>query len=215
MLTTPHIIPSQTSQNYVPTAISNSPLSTNSTTGAAGSHTTSPSSTNISGAAIAGAVVGPICGVALLLGLVFLFLRERRRKPPAADVSSNPQPPPISPGPIVPFGDYTAGKLELDAVNAPHTSRPVCIPPAYPGAEQVETAVVMKDIPSPTMHSAELGIQSPMPIGQQSGPQVQQQFQSQQVPARRPVMAELGTNPLVTGMPPELPTSTGYFVNTV
>ena len=122
----------------------------------------------------------------------------------------------MPPGPIVPFGDYTAGKPELDAVNAPHTPRPMGIPPAYPGAEKVETTVVMKDMPSPTMlHSAEPGTHSPMPIAQQSGPQVQQQFQSQQVPARRPVMAELGTNTPFTGMPPELPTSTGYFVNTV
>jgi len=190
--------------------------STTSTTGAAGNQTTSQSRSNISGATIAGAVVGPICGVALLLGLVFLFLRERRRKPPAANVSLDPQPQPPPPGPVTSFKYYTADKPELDAVNAPHSPHPVSIPPAYPGTEQVETTAAMNYMPSPTMpHGAELDTHSPMPIGQQSGPQVQQQIQSQQVPARRPVMAELGTNPQVTGMPPELPTSTGYFVNTV
>jgi len=172
------------------------------------------SSSNVSGAAIAGAVVGPICGVALLLGLVFLFLRQRRSKPPAAEVSSNLQPPP--PGPIAPFGDYIAGKPELDVVNAPNSHRPVSIPPAYPGTKNVETIVAMKDMPSPTMpHGNEVGAHSPIPIGQQWGAQVQPQMQSQQVPARKPVMAELRANPPVRGIPPELPESTGHFVNTV
>jgi hypothetical protein len=181
--------------------------STNSITGAAGAQTTRPSSSNISGAAIAGAVVGPICGVALLLGLVFLFLRQRQSKPPAAEVSSNPQPSP--PGPIAPFGYYIVGKPELDAVNTPNSHRPVSIPPAYP-------SIAMKDMPSPTMsHGTEVGAHSPIPIGQQSGAHVQPQIQSQQVPARRPVMAELRANPPARGMRPELPENTRYFVNTV
>jgi hypothetical protein len=153
--------------------------------------------------------VGPICGVALLLGLVFLFLRQRRSKPPAAEGFSNTQPPPL--GPIAPFGYYIAAKPELDAVNTPNSHRPVNIPPAYPRTGNVETTVAMKDMPSPTMsHGTEVGAHSPIPIRQQSGAQVQQQIQSRQVPARRPVIAELGTNPLVTGMPPELPESRGY-----
>lgn len=96
---------------------------------------TLPSSSNISGAAIAGAVVGPICGVALLLGLVFLFLRQRRSKPPAAEASPNHQPPP--PGPTAPFRDYVTGKPELDAVKAPNSYHPVSIPPVFPSTRNV------------------------------------------------------------------------------
>jgi hypothetical protein len=185
-------------------ATTTSGSSTNTTTVAVITYTITPSSSNVSGAVIAGAVVGPICSVALLLGLVFLFLRQRRSKPPAAEVSSNTQPPP--PGPIAPFGDYMAAKPELDAVNTPNSRRPVSIPPAYPRTENVETTVATKDMPSPTTsYGTEVGAHSPIPTRQQSGTQVQQQIHSRQVPARKPVMAELGTNPPVTGMPPELP----------
>jgi hypothetical protein len=90
------------------------------------------------------------------------------------------------------------------------------IPPAYPGAGNVETVVAMKDMPLPTMsHGAEVAAHSPIPTELQSQSLVQQQIQSQQVPARRPVTAELGTNPPVRGMPPELPESRGNFVNNV
>jgi len=179
VLSTPQQIPpittSQISQTISPIAstslsITTSSLPTNGTTGAAG---------NVSGVAIAGAVIGPVCGVALLLGLVFLCLRHRRSKPPAAH-------------------------------------RPVSILPTYPGTENVETTVAMKDMPSPTMwYSTNVAAHSPITIGQQSEAQVQPQIQSQQVPARRPVMAELRANPPVRGMLPEMPVSTGYFVNTV
>ena len=191
----------------LPTTITvNSPLTTNSTTVGTSTQTAPSSSSHISGAALAGAVVGPICGVALLLGLGFLIRRERRRKPPAADISSNPQPP--SPGPTAPFGGYAAGRSDLGEVNAPNTLRPMSITPAYPGAENVGTTVAMKGMPSQTMwDGSEVGTHSQIRIGQQRGPQVYQQMQSQQVPARRPVMAQLGTNPRITGMPPEWPTN--------
>ena len=104
-----------------------------------------------------------------------------------------------------------AGKPELDAVNTLNPHRQVSIPPAYPGAENIETTVAMMNMPSSTMtHGTEVGAHSPIPIRQQSGAQVHQQIQSWQVPARRPVMTELGADPPVTGMPPELPESTGY-----
>ena len=197
-------ITSQISQSISSVTNSGPTTTTNITTGAVATQTTSPSNSNISGAAIAGAVVGPICGVALLLGLVFLFLRQRRSKPPAAEASPASWPPPSDP--IAPFGDYTAGKSMLDAVNAPNSHRPVSIPPAYPGTGNVETVVATNDMPLPTMsHGTEVAAHLPVPIGPQSEAQVQQQTQSQQVPARRPVVAELGTNPRVRGMPPELP----------
>jgi len=151
------------------------------------------------------------CGVALILGLVFLFLRQRRRKPPAPEVSPAPQAPPS--GPIAPFRDYQRLKPKLNAVNAPNSHHPVSFPPAYPAAGNVETVVALNDMPLPTMsRGTEVAAHSPVHIGLQSEAQVQQQIQRQQVPARRPVLTGLGMNPPVRGMPPEI---TGYFGNNV
>jgi hypothetical protein len=106
-----------------------------------------------------------------------------------------------------------AGKPELSAINRPNSYRPVSIAPAYPGTENAWTTVAM---PSPTMsHGTDVGAHSPIYIGQQLGAQVQPEIQSQQVPVRKPVMAEFGANPPVRGMPPELPESMRHFENTV
>jgi hypothetical protein len=121
-----------------------------------------PSGKNVSGAAIAGTVIGPICGVALLLGLAILFFRHRRSKQPAAGVSSNTLSPP--PGPIVPFEYYISGKQELDAGNTPNPHRLASVPRAYRGTEDVATTAAMNNMVSPTMpHDvAELGINAPV-----------------------------------------------------
>ena len=160
---------------------------------------------NISGAAIAGAVVGPICGVALLLGLAFLFLRRRRTSPTIAEASTEASTyvKPLNPGlGGATFGGYSESKPGPD-LNTTHTIRPMSIPPAYPGPGEVGPNIAMNTMPT---HTNEAGIPPQPVVG------AQQQAGSYEMPTRRPVTAELGTNPRVTGMPPELPASTGFVV---
>jgi hypothetical protein len=106
---------------------------------------------SLSGAAISGTVVGPICGVALILGLVFLYLRRSRNKSATAE-SSNIQSPTqaYTPGPA-PFGGYAGDKPELAATN-PLNPRPVSIPPVYLATEvAASTNIARKEVPPPTV----------------------------------------------------------------
>ena|SRR6266480_5431610 len=194
-------------------AVSTTSSSSSTTTTISQTSTVPPppatSSHNISGAAIAGAVVGPICGVALLLGLAFLFLRRRRTSPTIAEASTEASTyvKPLNPdlGGAT-FGGYSESKPGPD-LNTTHTIRP--IPPAYPGPN-----IAMNTMPT---HTNETGIPPQPVIGAQqqaasyempthtndSGipPQpvvgAQQQTGSYEMPTRRPVTAELGTNPRV------------------
>lgn len=178
-----------------------SPSITTVTSGAPTSTVPLPTSSNhtVSGGAIAGAVVGPICGVALLLGLAFLCLRRRRSNLPSAEPSTHGQPP--NQGLGATFGSYGEGKPEPD-LHAKDIIRPMSIPPAYPGLEKAGPNIPMNEM---TTHTRVIGVPLQPEVG------VQQQVGSHQVP-RRPVAAELGTNPQVTGMPPELPASPGFVV---
>jgi len=74
------------------------------------------------------------------------------------------------------------------------------IPPAYPGLQKVGPDITTNEM---TTHGQGLGM-PPQPVVA-----TPQQTESHQL-AMRPVTAELETNPQVTGMPPELPASTGF-----
>ncbi len=81
-----------------------------------------------------------------------------------------------------------------------HTNETGIPPQPVIGAQQQAASYEM-----PT-HTNDSGIPPQPVVG------AQQQTGSYEMPTRRPVTAELGTNPRVTGMPPELPASTGFVV---
>jgi hypothetical protein len=98
---------------------------------------------SLSGAAISGTVVGPICGVALILGLAFLYFRRSPNKPATAE-SANVQVPPQGhiPGPT-PFGGYIGGRPELAATH-PVNPRPTSIPPVYLAPEMAASTNIAR-----------------------------------------------------------------------
>jgi hypothetical protein len=152
----------------------------------------SPKSKGVSGALVAGAVVGPICGVALILGLVFLFLRRRRINTPPGTTptasEAHPQHPPS--GYPTSAGSYGEGK-ELAYVNAGHMSPPIGVPSAGyspghdSGAAQVASIHQPNVYGSPPLQNTNPG-GYPSPHGGQN-------------------VAELPTNSQFTNSPAELP----------
>jgi hypothetical protein len=138
-----------------------------------------------SGAAISGTIVGPICGVALILGLAFLFFRRGRNKPAQFESSSHVQSPP-PPG-LAHFEGYPGDKPELAATN-PLNPRPVSVSPTYRGTVMAaSTSIPRKEVPSPT---ASYDTQHPMSLsgpGQQGvAPYGQQHSQIDEMPATEP-----------------------------
>jgi hypothetical protein len=161
------------------------------------------SSKGISGAAIAGAVAGPICSVALILGLAFLFLRRRHNNDNnkavaagAAATGGAVGPAQYqSPQPAYPshFGGISDGKEAAQvhmALANPHTS----IPPGYANVGLPVSPVHAGN--PPNMHQLPTNSPPPFVAGHHMPPSG---------PPSGPTAAELGTNPQSVGMPPELP----------
>ncbi|PMD13429.1 hypothetical protein NA56DRAFT_755736 [Hyaloscypha hepaticicola] len=161
----PKPTPSMTSSQTTPSSSSPTPTRTTTITS---SPTAISNHNSLSGAAISGTVVGPICGVALILGLAFLYFRRSRNKSATAG-SSNVQSPPqgYTPGPA-PFGGYTGDKPELAAIN-PLNPRPMSIPPVYLATEMgASTNIPRKEVPSPTVsYGTGHAMSLPVPFKQQ------------------------------------------------
>lgn len=189
-----------------------------STTASTSTRTLAASKNNLSGAAIAGAVVGPICGVALLLGLAFLCLRRRRNDPLKEKESANAHP--LTPNLRNPPFGYVAYKPavydpELSPANITNPYRPRSVPPVYPGTEQPGPSMLVKEMQTLTMP---LGNDSATPsslsLERQVGVQTPRRMYNSAVLARSSTTAEFGTDDRAA-MPSELPTATGLFVEPV
>lgn len=90
-------------------------------------------------------------------------------------------------------------------VNAsgPNSYRPTSVPPGYPGTGKTGTTVAANEVPSPVVPN-DFYTPSPAPLGQQVPGQAAQQLQNYQTVGYMAGQNEMPTNPLVTGMPPEL-----------
>lgn len=204
-----------------------SPTSTVLTTTTTSSPTQTPTpSKGFSSAAIAGVVVGPICGVALILGLVFMLLRRRRNKDiPSVDPSQPitqqypPQtqhyPPPtqqhqqypqLTGGYSTQFGAYGDGNETVQVPNTTESNKPMSMPPAYVAPSSPEslidnTAIGAMALPQQQPQQQEwMNNQTPL--------QPSVQLPQMQIQGGRPATvlpAELGTNQQFTKMPSELP----------
>jgi hypothetical protein len=151
----------------------------------------------VSGALIAGAVVGPICAVALILGLAFLFFRRRRnhtalnaqqqqQQQNQPDMQNQGPPPPQS-AYANGFAGYSENK-DGNRVSVMPVSPAMSSPPGYQ--------------PQGPPSSGMLGAQQ----GMNGAPPAQSpQFNGNASPQPGHGAVELGTNPQVHNMPSELP----------
>jgi predicted lipid-binding transport protein (Tim44 family) len=155
----------------------------------------SPNSSNskgVSGALIAGAVVGPICAVALILGLAFLFLRQRRNNTLTAITPTLPeaQTQPPQSGYTTAFGSYGDGK-EAPLVNVGPASPSMSVPSAYNSYGAPGGAAALAGA-----HHSEINAQPPFQAAQSVG---------KTLPHGGHGVVQLGINPQVNNMPMELP----------
>jgi hypothetical protein len=127
------------------------------------------SRTSLSGAGIAGAIIGPLAGVALIIALVVLFLRNKNRKAPvpepASEPASEPDKAPVSQmqspssGHPTQYGQYSGGKESFQTYST-DASRPVSMPPVYGGQSSPAT---LNELPVTHYGQGSLGPMNELP----------------------------------------------------